>query len=142
MKKTLLCLLIINNILIADFIRDNKIGTITNNTTKLMWQDNSDVSADKTTWQNAVDRCEILTLGGYNNWRLPNKYELSSLADENRFKHGIYPVFQNVGSKGYWSITVDTFHSGSAWFTMYTCGGGHWHNKMSRGHVRCVRNIK
>ena len=134
--------MIVSTILTADFIRDNKIGIITNDTTGLMWQDNSNVSADTTMWQAAVDRCEALTLGRYSNWRLPNQYELSSLADENRFKHGIYPVFQNIGSKGYWSITVDTFHSDRAWFTLYTCGGGYWYNKMSRGHVRCIRNIK
>ena len=127
-------------ILMADFIRDNAIGIVTDNATGLMWQDNADVTADTTTWQAAVDRCEALNLGGYSDWRLPGQYELRSLADEKRARHGIDPAFQHVGSSGYWSLTVDTTHSDSAWRALYTCGGGYWYNKISRGHTRCVRS--
>ena len=142
MGKLLLCLILINSILMSDFIRDNTTGIVTNSLTGLMWQDDFSVTADTVTWYKALKRCEGLKIGGYSDWRLPKDYELNALADEGRFKHGMYPVFQNIGFTGYWSITTDYLHSDNAWFALYTCGGGYWYNKMSRGHVRCVRYIK
>lgn len=65
---------------------DNDDGTIADNVTGLMWQQSPDSNDDgnidvndKLTYQQAVDGASSLSLGGYNDWRLPTIKELYSL---------------------------------------------------------------
>lgn len=65
---------------------DNGDGTVSDNVTGLMWQQDPDLngdgvinSADKLTYDEAVDEAETFTLAGYNDWRLPSIKELYSL---------------------------------------------------------------
>ena len=55
---------------------DNGDGTITDNVTDLMWQ--QDPGA-KMTWDEAVDSADSFNLAGYTDWRLPTIKELYSL---------------------------------------------------------------
>ncbi|MGD2249366.1 MAG: DUF1566 domain-containing protein [Candidatus Methanofastidiosia archaeon] len=55
---------------------DNNDGTITDLNTGLMWQK---APGDKVTYSEAAARAKTLTLGGYNDWRLPSIKELYSL---------------------------------------------------------------
>jgi hypothetical protein len=55
---------------------DNGDGTVTDNNTGLMWQ--QDPGA-KMTYQHAVDGADSFTLAGYDDWRLPTIKELYSL---------------------------------------------------------------
>jgi hypothetical protein len=62
--------------------------TVTDLNTGLTWQASPDTNgdgtidvADKMTYQEAVARAETLTLGGYDDWRLPTIKELYSLID-------------------------------------------------------------
>ena len=97
---------------------DNKDGTITDKATGLMWQ-----AADSTkgmNWEEALAYAENLTLGGYDDWRLPNAKELQSIVDYSRSPEtsnsaAIDPVFQissiiNEGGEKdypyYWSSTT------------------------------------
>ncbi|BBG65723.1 hypothetical protein NNO_1020 [Hydrogenimonas sp.] len=125
----------------AELVRDDSTGIVLDENSGLMWQDDSGAASEKVPWREALKRCENLRLGGYGDWRLPTSDELESLADESRFKHGIYPVFENVGSGGYWSSTQDPVHPSRAWMTLYTCGGGYWYGKDKRAYLRCVRSI-
>lgn len=66
---------------INDFV-DNDNGTITDNTTGLMWQQADDgVVRD---WQNSLAYAENLVLAGFDDWRLPNAKELQSIVDYSR----------------------------------------------------------
>lgn len=66
---------------INDFV-DNADGTITDNSTGLMWQQADDgLGRD---WQNALSYAESLSLAGYSDWRLPNAKELHSIVDYTR----------------------------------------------------------
>jgi hypothetical protein len=58
---------------------DNGDGTITDNVTKLMWQ--KTYAGATATWTNAVLNCELLSLAGHQDWRLPTVIELSSIID-------------------------------------------------------------
>jgi len=83
---------------------DNGNGTVTNTDTGLMWQ--QDTAPNAYTWQQAISYCETLTLGGYSDWRLPNRNELQSIVDYSRFNPAINPIFNVVSFPNYWSSTT------------------------------------
>ncbi|OBQ46205.1 hypothetical protein VQ01_15660 [Tamlana sp. s12] len=56
---------------------DNGDGTITDNVTGLMWQQNM---GDKMSYDDAVTLVETINLGGHTDWRIPTIKELYSLA--------------------------------------------------------------
>jgi len=59
--------------------QDNGDGTVTDLNTGLMWQ--AAPSSQSFSWQEAVDYAEDLTLGGYDDWRVPSTKELFSISD-------------------------------------------------------------
>lgn len=59
---------------------DNGDGTVTDNVTGLMWQQDP---GEKMTWEEAVENLESFELGGYDDWRLPTVKELYSLVQFN-----------------------------------------------------------
>jgi hypothetical protein len=61
---------------------DNGDGTISDAATGLMWQAGD--SGAGLNWQEALAYAEGLTLGGYDDWRLPNAKELQSIVDYSR----------------------------------------------------------
>ena len=58
---------------------DNGDGTVGDNVSSLMWQQTP--SSDHFSWQQAVDTCGVLDLGGYNDWRIPSLKELFSISN-------------------------------------------------------------
>jgi len=100
-----------------DFV-DKSNGTILDTATGLTWQ-----KADSNkglNWQQALQYAEQSTLGGYNDWRLPNAKELQSIVDYTRSpatsdSAAIDPIFETssiineAGEKDYsyyWSSTT------------------------------------
>lgn len=97
---------------------DNGNSTITDQATGLMWQKlDSQQGLD---WQASLEYAENLTLGGYDDWRLPNAKELQSIVDYTRSPEtsnsaAIDPIFgisaiKNEGGEKdypyYWSSTT------------------------------------
>ena len=66
---------------VNDF-EDNGDGTITDNATGLIWTQND--NGEGLQWGDALDYCEALSLGGSDDWRLPNIKELHSIVDYSR----------------------------------------------------------
>jgi len=122
--------------LLADFSRNNDTQIVTDNETSLQWQDNE--SAYKT-WQSAIDYCENLTLGSYEDWRLPNINELTSLVDDGKSNPSIDTGFQHTVSNYYWSSTTNASHSGNAWIGSFNYGHQSSNGKDDFYYVRCVR---
>lgn len=58
--------------------QNNGDGTITDLNTGLMWQKTPDFN--RYSYDDAVEYCESLTTGGYNDWRMPTIKELYSIA--------------------------------------------------------------
>ena len=58
---------------------DNGDGTVSDNNTDLMWQQLP--SDDQMSYATAVEYCENLVLGGYDDWRLPTSKEMFNLSD-------------------------------------------------------------
>lgn len=86
---------------------DHGDGTVTDHCTGLMWQRetadmNADGRVDDTDWLDwcgSLAYCEALSFAGYEDWRLPNVRELSSLVDYGRSFPAIDPLF-GVGPFG------------------------------------------
>jgi hypothetical protein len=100
---------------------DHGNGTITDNLTGLMWTKNANLAGGAKFWQEALDYVKSINsgagLGGYHDWRLPNRKELFSLIDHSKWDPALpasHP-FQNVQSDCYWSSTTDAFSTDGAW---------------------------
>ncbi len=124
-----------------NFSRDNITEIVTESRTNLQWQDNEDVNTTQRTWQGAIDYCEnTLSLGGHNDWRLPNKKELLSIADRSRYNPAIdNTIFVNTASPDYWSSTAFVDSTYDAWYVGFGNGGSDYGSKGDNGYVRCVR---
>jgi hypothetical protein len=90
-------------------------GTIMDHATSLQW---SQADGGAMIWEEALAWCESLTLGGHDDWRLPNVKELHSIVDYSRAPHAmdplargpaIDPMFALSDDDGwYWSSTTMT----------------------------------
>ena len=58
---------------------DNGDSTVTDNKHKNMWTKDVNQCGERTTWLEAMSRCEDLNLAGHSDWHLPTIYELFTL---------------------------------------------------------------
>jgi len=137
MKHFFLIMLGLTVGLFADFSRDNTSEIVTDNITKLQWQDN--IISETMRWKNAIDYCETLILSGKNDWRLPNFNELVSLVDDTKINPAIDTVFQNTANTHYWSSTTHPNYFSSAWSIWFGDGEQYGNSKRNFYHARCVR---
>ena len=102
---------------------DHGDGTVTDNTTKVMWTEDARGQGPdlRLTWYEATDYCDALVLAGYSDWRLPSIKELRSLIDNTQRDPALPPgnPFVDVSRREYdvyWSSTTDeTKIHGVAW---------------------------
>jgi len=120
-------------VLAGDFY-DNGDGTVTDNNTRLMWQQGEGGSM---TWEDAISYCEGLTLAGHTDWRLPNIKELESITDDNIDIDTNF--FPDVNASHYWSSTTRASDSSIAWFVNFSYGQVARYYKSTSNYVRCVR---
>ena len=137
MRRILLIMIGLSVSIWADFTRDNTTQIVTDNNTKLQWQDNESVSKK---WTEAIDYCEALTLGGYDDWRLPNQNELITIADRTKRDPAINKAFVNVVSTFYWSSSSSVGDEFTTWGVDFLDGRYIWGaGKSYARYVRCVR---
>ncbi|MFC1488583.1 DUF1566 domain-containing protein [Thermodesulfobacteriota bacterium] len=122
---------------------DNGDGTVTDTSTGLMWQQ---ATVGPMNWESALTYCEGLSLPGgqdaYNDWRLPNRNELQSLGDYNKYNPAIDTVvFPGMVEDCYWSSTTSGGNDTEAWtWDLWDSGVGR-DGKSHSNYVRAVRNI-
>ncbi|WP_303852643.1 putative Ig domain-containing protein [Seleniivibrio woodruffii] len=75
----------------ADYVRDNTKEVVSDKRTGLMWQD--DASNSNLLWADALTYCENSELGGYSDWRLPNRRDLLSIMERDYVAPAMSPVF-------------------------------------------------
>ena len=127
-------LLIFTSVVNADFSRDGDI--VIDSVTGLEWQDDESV---KRSWEEAIEYCEALELGGHTDWRLPSFNELYTIADHTKRNPAIDARFQSIVSDSYWSSTTYVGFKDSAWCVSFNTGLNHANTKSYSRYVRCVR---
>jgi len=112
-------------------------GTVTDTSTGLMWQQQT---VGPMTWEAAISYCEGLSLGGQDDWRLPNTNELQSVVDYTRENPAIdTAAFSDTMSYYYWSSTTFAAVPGCAWSVYFSGGQVVGINKTDSFYVRAVR---
>jgi len=122
------------------YIRNNTNGIVTDNATKLQWQDNT--SSQKKNWLSAKEYCATLNLNG-GNWRLPTVYELKSIVDYSQNNPPINKTaFKYLKAVPYWSSTAFAGDSTLAWSVNFFKDGIGSASQRTNKHIRvkCVRN--
>ena len=98
-------------------------GIVRDNVTGLEWQQ---ATAPGTyTWQQAIDYCNNLSLGGKDDWRLPTVKELSTLVDSSIPFPGPTintSYFPDTVASDYWSSTTYASSTDDAWCVDFDCG--------------------
>jgi len=99
--------------------QNNSNGTVTDLNTGLMWQEVP--SSENFTWQEAVDYCIELELGGYDDWRIPSCKELYSISD---FDSGWPYLNTTYFSLASGQVTKDEQYWSSDYYVGETVEGG------------------
>jgi len=120
---------------------DNRDGTISDTETGLMWRQ---AETRLMNWQEALAYCENLVLpavGGYDDWRLPDRYELQSLVDySSDYTCLDQTFFPWVMLSQYWTSTTYTLVPSFAWIVYFGNGLVYYNDKSYYSfYVRPVR---
>jgi hypothetical protein len=122
------------------FTRDAIKEIVTDNITKLQWQDDATASTTTANWATAITTCDNLDFGGFTDWRLPTIEELESIVNYGASAPAKYSEFLNFASNSYWSSTTYASNSSSAWSVDFDGSSDGLDDKMfSYYYVWCVR---
>ena len=121
---------------------DNGDGTVTDNVTKLMWQ--QAVPSTKYTWSAVLAYCPTLTLGGHVDWRIPTAIELLSLVDYSVGDDSVVPtidatMFPATPLEPFWTSTPRAGSPTSGWGLDFGTGRVGNESMASALRIRCVR---
>jgi len=133
MIKIVLMIWVFSTMLFGGYSRDAN-GIVTDTNTQLQWFKYEDIKGFR--WQEAINICEDLVKGDYDDWRLPNVRELNSIVDYSRGYPAIDPIF-DIGSLIFWTSTT---HRGfKAWTVDFFWGHQSVEDKRKTKSVVCVR---
>ncbi len=135
--KIIFLIMIGLSLLQAKVVRDVNRSTVVDNSTKLQWQDN--IVGEAMNHQDAINHCEDLTLGSFNNWRLPTIIELKTIV-KRKNNPAILSEFKNTNSEHYWSFTTYDGNKKYAWNIFFKYGVVDFSTSDTKNYVRCVRN--
>jgi len=127
---------------------NNSDGTVTDNLTGLMWLKNSGCF-ESGNWNHAFEKILLLNQNNadcyeyeniYNDWRLPNINELSSLIDYSKTNPAISDdnFFTGLENKTYWTSTP--FSNNAAWIISMSNGDISTSNKSTSNNIWAVRS--
>ena len=141
----------------TNYSRDSVKKIVTDNYTGLIWQDDSNVSSIKKQWistanynigdynntsgDTATTYCKNLTIGGYNDWRLPTYKELLEILDYSKSTM-TNVAFNNTNSSSYnyyWTTNNFKNYNRYAYNILLTVGRAYKSLKNSSCYIRCVR---
>ncbi|MBW1855030.1 MAG: DUF1566 domain-containing protein, partial [Deltaproteobacteria bacterium] len=97
-------------------LTDNGDGTVSDNLTGLLWEQKTEENEPNTyTHNDAIDYCENLSLGGYDDWRVPTRREYSTIINLGTLSPALdmtyFPFYSTVIAENdiyYW--TASDYH--------------------------------
>jgi hypothetical protein len=101
----------------------------------------------KFTWEDArndyISRLNRTKFGGFEDWRLPTVYELTTLLNQDKYLPAIdQTFFPFAAAHPYWSETADAEENTKAWWVHFCRGYIHSMDKGNSFYVRAVRGTK
>ena len=144
--KTVVCLLIgivWGGVAAAGSFTDNGDGTVTDSSTGLIWQRQSDNT--RRSWTEALAYCEAFELAGKSDWRLPDIRELFSIVEDTVEDENYalidtdYFSITRSSPPSYWSSTSDAYNTSNAWYVGIGDGAAYYSDRGDGRGVRCVR---
>jgi len=123
---------------------------VTDNVTGLIWQGCpagltgsycAGGSAERHDWSNALAYCDALSWGEHEDWRLPDRYELQSIADYGRSEPAIDPTAfpATAPTSSYFWSSSSVGDSNEAGYVNFSWGNIASVDKPIPNYVRCVR---
>lgn len=116
-------------------------NVVQDNLTGLMWTRNANLNGAKN-WNNAIDYCNNLSHGGYDDWRLPNIRELQSLIDYGCANPALpsgHPFNAVQCIVPYWTSTTWAGNTDVAWYLYLDYGRVSYDLKTTSPYVWPVR---
>ncbi|MEA2017561.1 MAG: DUF1566 domain-containing protein, partial [Campylobacterota bacterium] len=101
--------------------RDDVNEIVYDNNLNVMWQD-TNITTASNSWQDAMDYCANLSLGGFTDWYLPSVQELNNIFDKSKFKPAMNSVFINTDYYGFWVRDEVSSDTSSAWILLVESG--------------------
>jgi hypothetical protein len=123
---------------------DNLNGTVTDNKTGLMWQQDEPGAMS---WNAALEYCKnelvLPSTNNYTDWRLPNIKELDSLTKDSQYYPAIdTDFFPYIISSSYWSSSTNLSFPNNAWYVHFSSSAVLGGKKSDSNYVRCVRTAQ
>ncbi len=123
---------------------ENGDGTVTDTNTGLIWEIKTDDGGPRDmdnayTWQEALAYCENLLHADHDDWRLPNRNELQSIIDYNRYGPSLDPVFPFIRPSSNWSSDTNADTPSNAWIVNFYNGDVSTIGKDNECYVHAVR---
>lgn len=115
--------------------------TVTDDVTKLMWQDDAAAKSTVKSYEDAYTYCSELSLSGYTDWRLPAVNALESILNYGRFNPSINTTFTNSASERYWSSSAYEGFGSDVWTVDFKNGYVQNASFTDTYYVRCVREV-
>lgn len=91
-------------------------------------------------WGICIDEANILSFGGFSDWRLPNALELLSIVNYERDLPAVHDIFDNVIQGNYWTSTTRVDATGLAYYVSFSGHGQlRYDSKSVEYYFVCVR---
>jgi len=128
-------------------------GTVLDTKTGLMWMrcaigqqwhnDQCHGELSILSWQEALVVAATIRFAKFDDWRLPNLHELSSITElKCQSPAANLQMFPNTAPQNYWTSTTFVNSNDNAWLVHFDVGENHTANKNRRAHARLVRRLK
>ena len=125
----------------ADRFIDNGDDTVTDTCTGRMWQ--NFIPPQAYDWQQALQYCDGLVLGGHSDWRLPNVLEILNIQDYGRLGPSVAPIFLDTTLVDwYWSSSSAQDIPSLAWIVSFGVGIAKGWPKVAPYNARAVRDAE